>query len=55
MGYVKGRRENKDTRVPGSTWECLGFLTLQNSTGRPELPTGHEEKLFHPEGVQTVG
>lgn len=43
MGYVKGRRENKLTHVPGSTWECLAFLTW---AGRPELPAGHEEKLF---------
>lgn len=55
MGYVKGRRGNKHTPVPGSTWEGLAFLTWLNRTGRPELPSGHEEKLFHPEGVQTVG
>lgn len=55
MGYIMGRRENKHTHVPGSTWECLAFLTWLNRAGKPELPSGYEKKLFHPEGIQTVG
>jgi len=57
MSYIKGRRENKNSHVGGSTLpqKYLAFINWLNRGGRQQLPTRHKEKLFHAKGVQTLG